>query len=198
MLDTKKIRRDFPILQKKIRGHDLVYLDSGATSQKPEVVIEAMHRYYKETNANIHRGVYELSVESTRLVDEARAGVAAFIGARFEEVIFVRNTSEAINLVAYSWGRENIKSGDAIIVSKLEHHSNLIPWQELCREMGAELRVIEVTEQAELVLGHGKVENLEENGLRVKTGGLEDLIDEKVKMLAITGDSNRTRPRNSL
>jgi len=190
MIDTEKIRADFPILKRKIKGNDLVYLDSGATSQKPEAVIEAISKYYRETNANIHRGVYELSVESTRLVDESRAGVASFIGAGFEEVIFVRNASEAINLVAYSWGRENIKSGDAIIVSKLEHHSNLIPWQELCREVGAELRVIDVNDSAELVLGNGKVENLEEKGLRVKVGGLKDLIDDKVKLLAITGVSN--------
>jgi cysteine desulfurase/selenocysteine lyase len=167
-----------------------VYLDSGATSQKPEVVIEAMNKYYRESNANIHRGVYELSVESTRLVDEARAGVAAFIGAGFEEIIFVRNTSEAINLVAYSWGKENIQEGDAIIVSKLEHHSNLVPWQELCREKGAQLRVIDINEEAELRLDSGKVEVSNERGLEVKVGGLADLVDEKVKILAITGVSN--------
>jgi len=190
MIDVEKIRTDFPILRRKIKGKDLVYMDSGATSQKPESVIEAIDRYYRESNANIHRGVYELSVESTRLVDEARAAMADFIGSKFEEIIFVRNTSEAINLVAYSWGKENIKSGDAIIVSKLEHHSNLIPWQELCREKGAELRVIEVTDSAELRLENGKVETVEESGLRVKMGGLKDLVDDRVKMLAITGVSN--------
>ncbi len=190
MIDVEKIRNDFPILKRKIKGKELVYLDSGATSQKPEAVIEAMNRYYRNSNANIHRGVYELSVESTRLVDEARAVVADFIGSRFEEVIFVRNASEAINLVAYSWGDDNIKSGDAILVSKLEHHSNLIPWQELCREKGAELRVIDVTDSAELNMGKGKTEILEEKGLRVKIGGLMDLVDDKVKLLAITGVSN--------
>ncbi|KKT36145.1 MAG: Cysteine desulfurase [Candidatus Collierbacteria bacterium GW2011_GWF2_44_15] len=190
MMNVEKIRNDFPILKRKIKGKDLVYLDSGATSQKPESVIKAIDSYYRESNANIHRGVYELSVESTRMVDESRATIATFLGARFEEIIFVRNASEALNLVAYSWGRDNIQKGDAIIVSKLEHHSNLIPWQELCREKGAELRVIEVTESAELNLENGKIEQLEDKGLRVKVGGLRDLIDDKVKLLAITGVSN--------
>ena len=106
MFDVNKIREDFPILKRKIHDHNLVYFDSGATSQKPEAVIEAMNKYYRETNANIHRGVYEMSVESTRLVDEARDQVAKFIGAKAEEIIFTRNTTESINLVAYSWGEE--------------------------------------------------------------------------------------------
>ena len=186
----EKIRADFPILKKKIKGKDLIYLDSGATSQKPELVIEAMNTYYREWNANIHRGVYELSVESTRMVDEARAAVASFIGARFEEVIFVRNASEAINLVAYSWGEENIKKGDAVLVSRLEHHSNLVPWQELCRRKGAELRVIDITVEGELRMERGEVKTLEENGLTVKLGGFDDLIDDSVKLMAITGASN--------
>jgi cysteine desulfurase/selenocysteine lyase len=139
MFDVEKVRKDFPILKRKVHGHDLVFLDSGATSQKPESVLRTMDEFYRKTNANIHRGVYEMSVEATRLVDEARKKVAGFIGARPEEVMFTRNASESMNLVMYSWGRDNIKKDDAVLVSKLEHHSNLVPWQELCRA-GAELR----------------------------------------------------------
>lgn len=189
MFDVEKIREDFPILNRKIHGHDLVYFDSGATSQKPLQVIEAMDKYYRETNANIHRGVYEVSVESTRLVDEARTEVAELIGARNEEVIFTRNTSESINLVAYSWGDENISVGDAIVITKLEHHSNMIPWQELCRRKGAELRVVEVDINGELENTKDTVV-IEENGLKVVMGGWSNLLDKKVKMVAFTGQSN--------
>ena len=193
MFDINKIREDFPILKRKVHGHDLVYFDSGATSQKPLQVIEVMDKYYRETNANIHRGVYEMSVESTRLVDEARAGVAGFIGGRSEEIIFTRNTSESINLVAYSWGEENIFEGDAVVITKLEHHSNMIPWQELCRRKGAELRIVDVN-------GEGELENekkvtqchsdMGDKGLRVVIGGWKELLDNKVKMVAFTGQSN--------
>lgn len=189
MFDVTRIREDFPILKRKIKGQPLVYLDSGATSQKPMAVIEAMDEYYKQTNANIHRGVYEMSVESTRLVDEARAEVANFIGARNEEVIFTKNTSESINLVAYSWGEEYIKEGDAVIITMLEHHSNMIPWQELCRRVGAELRVVEVNDQGELLMDQEPIV-MQENGLRVVTGGWKNLLDSKVKMVAFTGQSN--------
>jgi len=189
MFDIKKIREDFPILKRKVHGKTLVYFDSGATSQKPEVVIEAMNKYYRETNANIHRGVYEMSVESTRLVDEARAEVADLIGARNEEVIFTRNTSESINLVAYSWGEDNISTGDAVVITKLEHHSNMIPWQELCRKKGAELRVVDVNEKGELE-NNKEALILEENGLKVVVGGWNNLLDSRVKMVAFTGQSN--------
>lgn len=190
MFDVEKVRNDFPILKRKIHGHDLVYLDSGATSQKPESVIKAMDDYYRNTNANIHRGVYELSVESTRLVDEARKKVADFIGARPEETIFTRNASESINLVMYSWGRDNIRKGDAILVSKLEHHSNLVPWQELCRETGAELRIIDVDKDGMLKMTGGEEETFMENGLTVKLGSFDKLVDHKIKLLAVTGASN--------
>ncbi len=190
MFDIHKIRADFPILKRKIHGHDLVFLDSGATSQKPESVIKAMDDYYRNSNANIHRGVYELSVEATRLVDEARKKVANFIGARAEETIFTRNASESINLVMYSWGRDNIKSGDAVLVSKLEHHSNLVPWQELCREKGAELRIIDVDENGMLKMSDGEEKTFSENGLKVKLGSFDQLVDDKVKLLAVTGASN--------
>ncbi len=190
MFDVEKVRKDFPILKRKIHGHDLVFLDSGATSQKPESVIKAMDDFYRNTNANIHRGVYELSVESTRLVDEARGKVAEFIGARNEEIIFTRNASESLNLVMYSWGRDNIKSGDAVLCSKLEHHSNLVPWQELCRETGAELRIIDVDAEGKLKMSGAEVQSFEENGLKVKLGSLEALVDDKVKLFAVTGASN--------
>ena len=189
MFDVYKIREDFPILKRKIKGKTLVYFDSGATSQKPEMVIEAMNKYYRETNANIHRGVYEMSIESTRLVDETRALVAEFIGGRTEEVIFTRNTTEGINLVAYSWGEENIKEGDAIVITKLEHHSNMIPWQELCRKKKAELRVVEVNKKGELE-SSGERKMMEENGLKVVIGGWKELLDSRVKMVAFTGQSN--------
>jgi cysteine desulfurase/selenocysteine lyase len=190
MFDVLKIRQDFPILKQKVNGQNLVFLDSGATSQKPESVIEAMSRYYRETNANIHRGVYQMSVESTRLVDESREKVADFIGARPEEIIFTRNASESINLVMYSWGRDNVKSGEAVLITKLEHHSNLVPWQELCREKGAELRVVDVDGQGKLKIEGGEEKVFSENGLRVRLGSLANLADEKVKLLAITGASN--------
>ena len=198
MFDVDKVRADFPILKRKIHGHDLVYLDSGATSQKPESVIKAMDDYYRNTNANIHRGVYELSVESTGLVDEAREKVANFIGARPEEIIFTRNASESLNLIMYSWGRDNIKKEDAVLISKLEHHSNLVPWQELCRETGAELRIIDVDGEGKLIVKNQKIKNSKtqsevfiENGLRVRLGSLESLIaDGKVKLFSVTGVSN--------
>lgn len=189
MFDVYKIREDFPILKRKVKGHSLVYLDSGATSQKPETVIEAMNKYYRETNANIHRGVYEMSVESTRLVDETRALVAEFIGGRSEEIIFTRNTTEGINLVAYSWGEENIKKDDAIVVTKLEHHSNMIPWQELCRRKGAQLRVVDVDEKGEL-FNEKESKMVEEDGLKVFLGGWKNLLGSSVKMVAFTGQSN--------
>jgi len=189
MFNVEKIREDFPVLKRKVNGCDLVYFDSGATSQKPESVIDSMSEYYRSTNANIHRGVYEMSVESTELVDKARKDVASFIGGRQEEIIFTKNTTESINLVAYSWGEKNIKKGDAIVVTKLEHHSNLVPWQELCRRKEAELRVVEIDSQGRLEESAPK-KVLEENGLRVVVGGWNDLLDSKVKMVAFTGQSN--------
>jgi len=189
MFDVNKIRADFPILTRKIHGHNLVYFDSGATSQKPEAVIEAMNRYYRETNANIHRGVYEMSVESTQLVDDTRRNVAKFVGGESEEIIFTKNTTESINLVAYSWGDENIRSGDAVVITKLEHHSNMIPWQELCRRKGAELRVVDVNENGELV-ENGEEKILDGKEILVKTGGWRNLLDSDVKMVAFTGQSN--------
>ena len=147
-LDIEAIRKDFPILQREIHpGKQLVYLDSAATAQKPTRVIEAMDRYYRWSNANIHRGVHVLAEEATMLYEDARRNVAGFIGARdSREIIFTRNTTEAINLVAYSWGRANLQAGDVIILTEMEHHSNLVPWQMLAQERQVRLEFIPVTD----------------------------------------------------
>jgi cysteine desulfurase/selenocysteine lyase len=144
---------DFPILSRPTsRGKRLVYLDSAATSQKPREVIDALVDYYENYNANIHRGVYEIAARATNAYEEARAKVAGFVGADAHELIWVRNTTEAINLVAYTWGARNVGPGDAILSTELEHHSDLIPWQELCRRSGAELRLIPADERGLLIL----------------------------------------------
>ena len=142
---AERIRNDFPILAKPTsRGKRLVYLDTAATSQKPQAVIDALVRYYSEYNANIHRGVYELAEHATEAFEEARAKVARFINAAPAEVIWTRNSTEALNLVSFSWGLTNLRAGDAIVTTQLEHHSNLVPWQLLAEKTGAELRFIPV------------------------------------------------------
>jgi len=147
-LDNKKIRADFPIIDREIApGVSLVYLDSAATSQKPLQVIEAMDSYYRDMNANIHRGIHVLAEESTAAYEGARQRIADFIGAaKSREIIFTRNTTEAINLVAFSWGRANLNAGDVVILTEMEHHSNLVPWQMLSAEMGVKLEFIPVGE----------------------------------------------------
>src|SRR3989440_6629559 len=148
MRSSAHIRIDFPILSRQVHGHPLVYLDSTASSQKPLAVIEAMSTYYKTTHANVHRGVYELSEEATVRMERARVKVARFINSRqSKQVIFTRNTTESINLVAYSWGYANIHAGDLIIVTEMEHHSNLIPWQLLAQRTGARLEFIPVDDE---------------------------------------------------
>ncbi len=155
VLDTDAIRRDFPILGREVYGKKLVYLDNAATSQKPRQVIDALVRYYESYNANIHRAVHALGEEATAAYEEARGKVARFINAASPEtVIFTRNTTEAINLVAYAWGRANLGAGDEIILTQMEHHSNLIPWQLLAEEKGATIRYIEVTADGRLELGN--------------------------------------------
>ena len=148
-------RADFPILAREVRpGVPVVYLDSTATSQKPLAVLDAMDRYYRLSNANVHRGIHTLAEEATALYEDAREQVRAFIQARsHKEIIFTRNATEAINLVAYSWGRANLKAGDTIVYTEMEHHSNLVPWQMLAAETGATTRVIPVTDDGELDLG---------------------------------------------
>ena len=152
-LDVESIRKDFPILSQKIYGKPLVYLDNAATSQKPQVVIDALINYYSTYNANIHRGVHYLSQTASAAYDAVRGKVQQFIHARSErEIIFVRGTTEAVNLVASTYGRKNIQAGDEIIVSAMEHHSNIVPWQMLCEEKNAVLKVIPMNDAGELLM----------------------------------------------
>lgn len=150
---VEEIRRDFPILARQVHGKPLVYLDSTASSQKPQSVIDAMTHYYQTYHANVHRGVYEISEEATAAMEKARVKVARFINARHsKQIIFTRNTSESINLVAYSWGSANIKAGDLIVLTEMEHHSNLVPWQLLAQRTGARLEFIPVSDDGLLQL----------------------------------------------
>jgi cysteine desulfurase/selenocysteine lyase len=146
------VRADFPIFARRFDGRELIYLDSGATSQKPQVVIDAQAEHLRSHNANVHRGVYALAQEADAAYDAARKRVAAFVGAQPRSTIFTKNVTEAINLVAYSWGRANIGAGDAVLITQMEHHANLVPWQVLCRERSAELRYLEIDERGELSL----------------------------------------------
>ncbi len=151
-LDITAVRRQFPVLNREVKGRPLIYLDNAATSQKPQVVIDALTQYYSNYNANIHRGIHTLAEEATAAFEETRNTVKSFIGAASrEEIIFTKGTTEGINLVAYSWGRKNIKAGDEIIISNMEHHSNIVPWQLLCEEKNAVLKIIPVNENGELV-----------------------------------------------
>jgi cysteine desulfurase / selenocysteine lyase len=145
-----EIRGEFPILGREVNGRPLAYLDNGATSQKPQAVLDSLDRFWREHNSNVHRGVHTLSEEATALYEEARATVAAHIGADRREVIFVRNATEALNLVAYSWGRANLGQGDRILVTEMEHHSNIVPWYLAAREAGAELDWAPVTDEGRL------------------------------------------------
>ncbi len=172
-LDIARIKKDFPILERVVHGKRLVYLDSASSAQKPLPVIESMSRYYETTHANVHRGVYELAQEATRLFEEARAKVASFIGApSADEVVFTKNATEAINLVAYAWGRKNLGPSDVVVASDIEHHANLVPWLQLREEKGTELRFLHVGDDGTLQL---------DDLARVLDGA---------KLLAVTGASN--------
>lgn len=174
MLDVKKIREDFPILNQKVHGKPLAYLDSGSTSQKPKIVIESLVDYYNQYNSNIHRGLHFLSEKATEAYENVRKIVEDFIHSESaDEIIFTRNATEAINLVAYAWGRKNISAGDEILLTEMEHHSNLIPWQILAKEKKAVLRFIPITDNHLL--------NLDK---------IEDLITSKTKLVAVTQMSN--------
>ena len=184
MLNVDKIRQDFPILNRQVHGRPLVYLDNAATSQKPEAVIQAVDDYNRRYNANIHRGVHTLAEEATQAYEGARRRVARFVNAYSpRELVFVRNTTEAINLVAYTWGRANVGQGDVIVLSIMEHHSNLVPWQLLARATGAELAFIELDRQGRLLLS-------EEDGPGHSLAGLMRRYGERVKLVAIGGMSN--------
>jgi cysteine desulfurase/selenocysteine lyase len=168
------IRNDFPILSRSVHGKPLVYLDSTASSQKPRAVIDAMNVYYETYNANVHRGVYEISEEATAAMEKARVKVARFLNARQgKQIIFTRNTSEGINLVAYTWGNTNIKAGDLIILTEMEHHSNLVPWQLLAQRTGARLEFVPVTDDGLLRLDI-----------------YEQLLQQQPKLVAFTHMSN--------
>jgi cysteine desulfurase/selenocysteine lyase len=146
------VRADFPILEREIGGKRLVYLDSASTSQKPTQMIEAVDSHFRRTNANIHRGVYALAQEATDLFEGARQRIASFVGDSYQTTIFTKNATEAINLVAYSWGGANVGPGDEVLITQMEHHSNIVPWQLLCRRTGATLRYLSVSETGELSL----------------------------------------------
>ena len=172
--DVARIRRDFPVLSRQVHGKPLVYLDNAATSQKPRAVIQALTDYYENYNSNVHRAVHTLGMEATERYEEARQKVARFINAPLaEQLIYVRNTTEAINLVAHSWARANIKAGDEILVSEIEHHSNLVPWQQVARATGASLRLIPMAEDYTLDLSD-----------------LDSLLNRRTRLVAITHMSN--------
>ncbi|MFB3828652.1 MAG: SufS family cysteine desulfurase [Bryobacteraceae bacterium] len=153
VFDVEKVREDFPILSQEVHGKPLVYLDNAATSQKPRTVVDAIIRFYTEDCANIHRGVHELSERSTQAYEEARVKMQRFLNAReTREIIFVRGTTEGINLVAESFGGTRVRAGDEVLISALEHHSNIVPWQILCERVGARLRVIPMNDAGELIL----------------------------------------------
>jgi cysteine desulfurase/selenocysteine lyase len=152
-LDPAYLRRDFPILRETVHGHPLVWLDNGATTQKPQEVIDRLQQFYRHENSNIHRGAHTLAARATDAYERARSLVARFLNAgRSEEIVFVRRTTEAINLVAQSWGRHSIEAGDEIVLTELEHHANIVPWQQLVHEKGARLRVAPVDDNGEVIL----------------------------------------------
>ncbi len=152
-LDVERIRRDFPILRQRVHGKPLVYLDNAATAQKPQAVIDAIQRYYSEENSNIHRGVHTLSEKATEAYEGARSKVKEFLGASSaRETIFVRGSTEGINLVAQSYGRAFLREGDEIVISAMEHHSNIVPWQMLCGQVGARLRVVPINHDGEMLI----------------------------------------------
>ncbi|MBS1730657.1 MAG: cysteine desulfurase [Bacteroidetes bacterium] len=149
--DIKDIRQHFPILQRQVKGKPLIYFDNAATSQKPQIVLDALSNYYGHYNANIHRGIHTLAEEATAAFEETRDAIRDFIHAGHrEEIIFTKGTTESINLVAYTWGRANIQDGDEILISNMEHHSNIVPWQILCKEKNALLKIIPVNDEGEL------------------------------------------------
>ena len=173
ILDVAAIKADFPLLKREVHGRPIVYLDSAATSQKPHQVLDALNRYYEEINANIHRGAYHIAEQATTAVEDSRAALARFVGApEATEIVFAKNATEAINLVAQSWGRTNLSSGDIVLLSAMEHHANIVPWQQLAAERGVEVRWIPV--------GHDG---------RLDFSDLDRLLDG-VRLVAVSAASN--------
>jgi cysteine desulfurase/selenocysteine lyase len=174
VFDVEAIRRDFPILSRQVHGKPLVYLDNAATTQKPRAVIEALVHYYEHQNANIHRAIHTLGEEATAAYEETRAKVSRFINApRPEAIVFTRSATEALNLVASAWGRANLREGDEIVLTQMEHHSNMVPWQRLAQEAGASVKYIGVTDDGTLDLD-----------------GLDDIITDRTKLVSVTQVSN--------
>jgi len=174
MFDIEKIRADFPILQQEIYGKPLAYLDNAATTQKPQCVIDAVNHYYACDNANVHRGVHALSERATANYEAARQRIASFFHASSErEVIFTRGTTEAINLIASSWGGSHIREGDEVLITHMEHHSNIVPWQMLCDHVGATLKVVPINERGELMMD-----------------ALDDLLSERTRLVGVVHMSN--------
>jgi len=174
IVNSYELRNDFPIFKKKINGKDLVYLDNASTTQKPYSVIESITDFYSNYNSNIHRAVYQLAEEATELYEQSRKKIANFINVRPEEIIFTRNTTESINLIAHSWARSNLKKGDVITITEIEHHSNIVPWQILCQEIGTRLEYVGIDES-----GFLDVEYL-----------IELISSRKVKLVSISHMSN--------
>jgi cysteine desulfurase/selenocysteine lyase len=173
-LDVAAIRRDFPILDQEVNGHRLVYLDNAASSQKPLAVMETLDRYYERDNANVHRGIHELSTRATDAYEGARATAARYIGSTdANEIVFVRGTTEAINLVASSWGDQNLSEGDEILLTVLEHHSNIVPWQLLAQRTGARLKSLDIDDEG-----------------RLRLDQLDDLLTERTRLVGVTHVSN--------
>lgn len=172
-LDIAGMRTDFPILTRKINGHDLIYFDSAATTQKPQSVIDAITEYYSLHNANVHRGIHTLSDEATTAYENTRRKIAAFINCDYEEVIYTRNATEALNTIAFSYGRKNVKPGDRIVITQMEHHANHVPWLVLAKEIGAELIYIPITSDGYLDLSH-----------------IHEIIDRRTRIVSVTHMSN--------
>ncbi len=173
-IDVHAIRADFPILRQTVNGKPLIYMDNTATTQKPQAVIDALSDFYATRNANVHRGVHHLSVQATQAYEQARLKVRDFLGAsRVEEIVYVRGTTEAINLVAQTYGRANIHAGDEVVISTMEHHSNIVPWQILCQQQGATLRVVPINDAGEFLFDE-----------------YEKLLGPRTKLVAVTHVSN--------
>ena len=173
-VNVARIREDFPVLKRQVNDKPLIYFDNAATSQKPNAVIDAIYRYYREYNANIHRGIHKLAEEATLAHEEAREKVAKFINAQHaSEIVFTRNATEALNLVAHSWGKANVGKGDKIVVSIMEHHSNIVPWQLLAEEKGARVEFVKIDKNGEL-----------------RQDEVQELIDERTRMVGLTHASN--------
>ncbi|TFG96663.1 MAG: aminotransferase class V-fold PLP-dependent enzyme, partial [Myxococcales bacterium] len=180
--DAERVREEFPILAERVHGKRLVFLDSAASAQKPRRVLDAMNAFYEHDYANVHRGVYLLSERATAAFESVREKVRAFLGApEAREVVFVRGTTEAINLVAHSFGRARVGAGDEVLVTQMEHHSNIVPWQMLCEEKGARLRVVPVDDRGDLRLD-----------------AIEALLGPRSRMLAVTHVSNTLGSVNPL